>query len=119
MTTITAGEPVSNIFVSTTCNSVNENNVKPSATLYTFVRKRAINSVNFNNVVNKFNAAEILCSKTNPSNDPKNEPLYSNLLIFFFNFQVLDRSDSVFINYTSGFTTSKYIPPRYFTLLQD
>ena len=43
--TVTAGEHVSNICVSTICNSVNVNNVKPSVTFSTFAVKPVTNSV--------------------------------------------------------------------------
>ena len=73
-TTVTAGEPLSNTCVSTTCNGVNVNNVKPSVEPTTFVVKPVINSINFNGVVNVSSITESLYSKTYPSNDSKNEP---------------------------------------------
>ena len=58
--TVTAGEHVSNIRVSTICNSVNVNNIKHSIASSTFAVKPVINSVKFNNIVNAPNVAEPL-----------------------------------------------------------
>ena len=75
--TVTAGEYVSNICVSTICNSVNVNNVKPSVTSSTFAVKPVTNSVKFYDIVNEPNVAEPLCSNIYSSNKSKNEPVYS------------------------------------------
>ena len=48
--TVTAGEHVSNICVSTICNSVNLNNVKLSVAFSTFAVKPVTNSVKFNDI---------------------------------------------------------------------
>ena len=73
---VTAGEHVSNICVSTICNSVN--NVKPSVASSTFAVKPVTNSVKFNDIINARNVAEPLCSNCYSSNKSKNEPVYSN-----------------------------------------
>ena len=84
MKTVTVGEHVSNICVSTICNSVNVNNVKPSVAPSTFSVKPVTNSVKFNDIVNVPNVAEPLCFNIYSSNNSKNEPVYSNLRVFFF-----------------------------------
>ena len=66
--TVTAGEHVSNICVSTICNSVNVNNVKPSVASSTFAVKPVTNSVKFNDIVNAPNVAEPFCSNIYSSN---------------------------------------------------
>ena len=82
--TVTAGEHVSKICVSTIFNSVNVNNVKPSVASRTFAVKPVTNSVKFNDIVNAPNIAEPLCSNIYSSNMSKNEPVYSNLKESFF-----------------------------------
>ena len=95
--TVTSGEHVSNICVSTICNSVNMNNVKPSVASSTFALKPVTNSAKFNDIVNAPNVAEPHCSNIYASNKSKNEPVYSNLKEFFSSeFQGPYRSDSVF-----------------------
>ena len=58
--TVTDGEPGSNICVSTTCYSVNVNNVKPSVVSSTFAVKPVSNGVKFNDIANAPNVAEPL-----------------------------------------------------------
>ena len=67
--TVSAGEPVPNIRVSTICNSVNMNNAKPSVASCTFVVKPVTNSVKFNDIVNALNVAEPLSSNIYSSNN--------------------------------------------------
>ena len=94
---MTADEHVSNICVSTNCNSVNVNNVKSSVASSTFAVKPVTNSVKFNDIVNAPNVAEPLCSDIYSSNKSKNEPVYSNLKESFSSeFKGPYRSDSVF-----------------------
>ena len=83
--TVTAGEPVSDICVSTICNSsVNVNNAKPSFASSTFAVKSVINSAKFNDVVNVPKVVKPLYSNSYSSNNSKNKSFYSNFRESFF-----------------------------------